>query len=400
MNTQKAPVPLLKPGHPVDWWFIFKFNAGSFPGCNGETTQTCPFGGTPQGYRYWSQQFVYASSEQLSLQMGMGCVGATLEDPLGATFGQVYNHDCYYLIWNDQFYDDPPIRGCENVCEAPWGHSKGMLAWNETGEGFVLQVSTPSWPAAGSKKHARQTDGNTLGCTKDDDIEVSQHFFALKLTPTDLVAVLTALKNASVATDPTNPQIVLNGGPPEIQTLVKKLGHHSRSRTCTKTRLSSGVELISKPSHLHVPPWQLVSALLAGVPLRVASWWAHPKIYSTTDSTPIKCWADDLNPPGPVQIATSGSWDGKSIGLTGGEGPHHNHAKFGVSMTSDTPYAIFGDMNQQGALSPKYAYKTQRCSSSQNGRGGLFYAIGNSTLWESLTQLLEGASAPTSTPPK
>ena len=27
------PMPLLAAGHPVDWWFVFKFNAASFPGC-------------------------------------------------------------------------------------------------------------------------------------------------------------------------------------------------------------------------------------------------------------------------------------------------------------------------------------------------------------------------------
>ena len=400
MNNNKAPTPLLDQGHPVDWWFIFKFNAGSFPGCEWEAKKKCLFGGKLKNYRYFSRQFVYASSEQPSLQKGTGCVGATLTDPLGATFGQVYNNSYYYLIWNDQFYDDPQIHGCAKSCGAPWGHSKGMLAWNGAGEGFVMQVSTPSWPASGSKKYPRQTDGNTLGCIKDDDIEVSQHFFALKLTQDDLIKVLKALKHASVVTDPNNKQIVLNGGPPAVQTLVKNLGKKSRNRTCTKAKLSSGVKLISKPSYLHVPPWQLVSAMLDGIPLRVASWWAHPKIYSTTEFTEIECWKDGLNKPGPVQIATSGSWDHISIGLTGGEGPHHNHAKFGVSTASDTPYSIFGDMNQQGALRAGYAYKTQKCSSSQNGRGGIFYVVNDRTLFDSMTKLLEGALAPTSDPPK
>ena len=83
-----------------------------------------------------------------------------------------------------------------------------MLAWNDAGEGVVMQVSTPSWPASGSKKFPRKSDGNTLGCVKDDDVEVSQHFFSLKLTKDDTVKVLQALENASVVTDPANPQIV------------------------------------------------------------------------------------------------------------------------------------------------------------------------------------------------
>jgi hypothetical protein len=55
-----------------------------------------------------------------------------------------------------------------------------MLAWNADGDGLIMQVTTPSWPAAGSKSSPRKTDGNTLGCVKDNNVLVSQHFFALR----------------------------------------------------------------------------------------------------------------------------------------------------------------------------------------------------------------------------
>ena len=51
-------------------------------------------------------------------------------------------------------------------------------------------------------------DGNTLGCIADDDVLVSQHFFALKLSKNDVVTVLKALANASVVTDPTNTRLL------------------------------------------------------------------------------------------------------------------------------------------------------------------------------------------------
>jgi hypothetical protein len=178
-----APVPLITAGQPVTWWFVFKFNTAKFPGCGADAPRSRPFGGDVQQHAF-GQQFVYASSANPSLQKGEGCAGETNKDPLGATFGQVYNNSFHYLIWNDQFYDDPRIQGCTKECGSPWGYSKGMLAWNDAGEGVVLQVSTPSWPAAGSKTHPRNSDGNTLGCVKDDDVKVSQHFFALKLTKT------------------------------------------------------------------------------------------------------------------------------------------------------------------------------------------------------------------------
>ena len=387
-----APAPLLKTGHAVDWWFVFKLNSKTFPGCGTGVARNCTFGGKVQDYKAFGQQFVFASSENGKLQQGSGCVGEMATDPLGATFDQVYNGTYYYLLWNDQFKDDPKIKGCTKECGSPWGHSKGLLAWNDAGEGFVLQVSTPSWPASGNTKSPRKTDGNTLGCVADDDVEVSQHFFALKLSKDDLVKVLGALQNASVVTDRKNPQIVKNGGPADVQKLVNSLGVKSTAKTALREELSSGVVLISKPSALNVPPWQMVSSFLQGVSLRTATWWATPEIYSTTATTKIACWSNTLGKPGAVEIATTGQWAGQQIGLKGGIGSDFNHAKIGVSTSGTGHYAIFGDMNQQGALSGT------DCASSQNGRGGLFYVIDNQELFDSLATLIKGDSAPTQAP--
>ena len=406
-----APAPLLSAKKPVDWWFIFKFNSAEEPGNPKPPGTTGLFdvkGWKRPKYeksgKKYSQHIAYASSADPALRHSNQILGTSQKDPLGTTFAQVYLADnpCYYVVWNDQFYSDPLKNG-----GSPWGHSKGLLAWNDAGEGFVLQVSTPSWPGAGNKRHPRNTDGNTLGFVKDDDIEVSQHFFALKLTKDDLTKVLAGLHNASVLTDPTNPQVVNNGGPPDVEVLVKSLGRrlkYSEGR-CLNEELSSGVRLIAKPSRMAVPPWQLVSAQLGGVDLRVACWWANPKIYSTTrDTSGITCWDDSLGQPGAVEIATSGTWKPRrghsfeTLGLTGGLGANHNHAKFGVTTSGSQTYAIFGDMNQQGALCPAYLNKRQTCSSSQNGRGGLFYALDSLKLHGSLTQLLQGDSAPTDVP--
>jgi hypothetical protein len=376
-----APTPLLKDGNPVDWWLVFKFNAGSFPECGG-TQRACLFGGTVQPYpKPFSQQFAYASSANHTLQQGGGCLGDTTTDPLGATFNQVYQGDLFYVLWNDQFKGDPIAdKG------APAGHSKGVLAWNQDGNGFVVQVSTPSWPGSGSARNPR-TGGNTLGCVTDNDVLVSQHFFALKLNKDDVAAVLSALTNASVPTNTAKPQLVNNGGPADIQALVKGLGKVSKSKTATKEKLSSGVVLISKPSGLKVPPWQMVSAMLGGEPLRAATWWEDPKIPTTAADTVVGCWDPSLGKPGAVEIATTGTWAGKTIGLQGIGEPQGNHAKVGVSTGSHS-YAIFGDMNQVGSLSgPK-------CDSSQNGRGGLFFVVEDAKLFDSVRDLIQGDTAP------
>jgi hypothetical protein len=383
-----APAPLLNTGKPVPWWVAFKFNSANFPQCAATAERQCIFGGQVQDYKLFSQQYLFTGSGDGTFHMGNDCIGDDTVDPLGATFSQVYQgSDYFYVLWNDQFYGDPEIKGCSgNSCSSPWGHSKGMVAWNGKGQGFVLQVSTPSWPASGSKAHARKTDGNTLGCIKDDDVEVSQHFFSLALTKDDLKVVLKALANASVVTDPSNPQVVRNGGPADIQALVNALGTKSSSTVLTNDVLSSGVRLISKPSKLEVPPWQLISATLGGVPLRVATWWAKPEIPSTKGGAP-ECWQPGLGTPGRVEIATTGTWNKAELGLTGGMGSNYNHAKIGVSLDAAKPLSIFGDMNQQGALSGN-------CGSSQNGRGGLFYVVQDKALFQSVSALLKGASAP------
>jgi hypothetical protein len=429
-----VPMPLLAKGHPVDWWFVFKLNASAFPDCGapdaskGTDARACPFGGTqqitemipppagtgkPGPYRF-GQRFVFASSEQPTLaDGGQECMGTSTGDPVGATFDEVYNGNFHYLLWNDQFHDTAPtpVEGCEGGdCGAPWGHSKGMVAWNDAGEGFVMQVSTPSWPGSGNPKFQRPM-GNTLGCIKgDDDVEVSQHFFALRLSHADLLAVLHGLYEASVVAEP-NPvgtagtQFSDIGGPQDVQQEARMLGTRSQMTVhaidpAMPVTLSTGVKLIAKPSGLHVPPWQMVSSLLGGVSLRAATWWADPEIYSTSGGTDPGCWDASLKQaPGAVAIAITGKWNGVGFNLIGN--PSANHAKIGVSTSGSAHYAIFGDENQQGLLAP--GVKT--CESSQNGRGGLFFAMDNAALSASMTSLITGldpakTTAPTSAPAK
>jgi hypothetical protein len=388
------------PAQPVNWMMAFKFNAASFPGCGvgcSPPSVGAPgiFGGKEVQYSNGcSQQYVYATNLNPALAKGSGCLGATLTDPLGATFAQVYNTPGYfYVIWNDQLAEIP---GGTGTAFAPWGHSKGLLAWNQDGAGFVLQVSTPGWPGSGSSANPRQADGNTLGCISHDDIEFSQHFFALALSSADVGAVLTALGNASVWTSPNLRSLLNNGGPPAIQALAASLGNCSASSSCTMATLSSGVRLISKPSRLPVPPWQLVSAKLNSVPLRVACWWTVPDpMNSTTAGGVPGCWAPGLTAPGAVQIATTGNWQGSSLNLKGGGDDDGNHAKIGVSTDPAQTLCIFGDMNQQGTLNPRPGFpNATACDASQNARGGTFYVLDNGPLFKSLTSLLKGDSAP------
>lgn len=411
----EPPAPLLKKGgEAVDWWFAFKFNAQqTFAGCGPDSgTRTCIFGGTVQAKERFGQQFAVASSHGNTLSQGKGCMGATLEDPVGATFDQVYNGNFNYVIWNDQFYRDPVLSNCTaKSCGAPWGHSKGLLAWDNSGAGFVMQVSTPSWPGSGTSQIKRKA-GNTLGCiSSNNNLLASQHFFALKLDKTDLLKVLAALKAAGVVTDPTKLQIVRNGGPEEVQALVRELGQRPKKLKIlpdqplkaddyfTKAELSSKVLLVAKTSNLTAPPWQMLSAILDGTAERTATWWMKPKINTTTKSSKVRCFDPFAAPKsgapilkkalGPVAIALTGNWKDKDIKLAAPS----NHAKIGVSTAGSHHYVIFGDLNQQGTLSPP------DCDKSQNGRGGLFFVLDNKDLADSVSDLIDGDTAPTRSRP-
>jgi hypothetical protein len=325
-----------------------------------------------------------------------GCLGESTDDPIGATFDEIYNGTYSYVIWNDQFYNDPDLPACKGKtdCVAPWGHSKGVLAWNDQGDGLVMQVSTPNWPGSGSAAFPR-SNGNTLGCITDNtgkpqnNVWVSQHFFALRLNRSDVVAVLQALQRASVVTQAdagpgSNSQIVRNGGPDDLQKFVSELGRLSKDTSVLDLTLSSGVRLIAKPPNPPVPPWQMVSAVLGGVPLTVATWLTKKDEIDDTKAGRPQCWDSALGSPGAVTNADSGSWMSKVFGLTGGPSPDRNHAKVGVSTPAR--YAIFGDLNQQGSLSPP-------CNVSQNTRGGLFFVVENPTLSASLAKLMNAEEA-------
>src|SRR5205814_8665528 len=107
--------------------------------------------------------------------------------------------------------------------------------------------------------------------------------------------------------------------------------------------------------------------------------------------TPSGYWNADLGRTGWGQIATSGQWNGISFGLTGGiSSGDRTHAKIGVSNSGSHHYAIFGDMNQEGALTES---TPGGCATHQNGQGGLFFVIDNPALASSIGDLINGATA-------
>lgn len=89
-SKSPPPTPLLKAGVPLDWWFIFKFNAAEEPEASLPTGSEGAFdkpGWKDPSYetkpRKHSQHFVGASSKTAKLQHMKGYLGTSREDPLG-----------------------------------------------------------------------------------------------------------------------------------------------------------------------------------------------------------------------------------------------------------------------------------------------------------------------------
>src|SRR5664279_3107245 len=55
LAADDAPAPMPKDGQAVDWWFVFKFNAKSYPKC-GKVYRVCTYGGNVQPYKLFSHQ--------------------------------------------------------------------------------------------------------------------------------------------------------------------------------------------------------------------------------------------------------------------------------------------------------------------------------------------------------
>jgi hypothetical protein len=128
----------------------------------------------------------------------------------------------------------------------------------------------------------------------------------------------------------------------------------------------------------------MVSAAMGKVPLIVATWLTGPNKILDTKAARPQCWDATLGDPGPVTNAETGQWKGTTFGLAGGVSPDRNHAKIGVSTTGN--FAIFGDLNQEGALSDP-------CDIPQNTRGGLFFVVQDDALSAGLRKLMDDSGS-------
>jgi len=302
-----------------------------------------------------------------------------------------------------------------NICSSPYGHSKGALAYEESGTGFFLQGTTPNWPDPSQK-----STYTPLGCQLDSNTDLSQSFLGLTLdadTFSEMAPYIEAARLCSTGTTScrngsAGHMIDFNCTSEQTRAEDWSILDTAFSGTSTSDMHSStysgttsgGVDfkLIAKAEADAIPPWLLVASEL-GVDLGVSSWldfnYGFASLCSGDDyssATNQMCLVSDdlgisLNENGgavqSVENALAASFEINGVDLAwalwGEFTSIASHAKFAIASEFDNPWFVSGDENNQG-----WSCSTS-CSGSQSGRGGLFFALNNSEVHASIYDMLK-----------
>ena len=163
MNARKAlakkrrsdavKTPLLKKGKAVDWWFVFKLNSAEQKGNPKPKGMTGIFDHPDwrrptydNDTRKFSQHFLFASSDDATLQHGKGILGTSLYDPVGdawsplTTDGQPTPRTGHALAWT----------GTDLLV---WGGTTGARNGRSglVGDGAAWNARSRKWTALPSK---------------------------------------------------------------------------------------------------------------------------------------------------------------------------------------------------------------------------------------------------------
>ena len=392
-------------GNPVDWFAVVKLPQDAID-CDCPPPPSCPSDASDSrdasgGGQYWDDKrasglcYLYADNNKPEFtwfrDAGFGCLSEE-NNPVTQTLNQRPGND--YAIWNDQM-SKSAIPGTYKDCSSPRAHSKGAMIVGKSGRGVILNASTPDFP---------DPDSNVLGCSEDDNTEVTQHFFAASLPIDAMYKWKKAMVNAELCqvNDVDDGGVDLN---PDIDA--------SKTNTSVEVQTTNGepLTIIVKGAKQDGVPWDLV-ATETNADLDVLSWYANPEYYPVCKNQLTPCltgWQTDWQESGSIDkiashsinvvtsldfgkyceadISTCGTEKQFCCGL-GGSAKYKNHAKMAAATVSDesenddNSVVVFGSMNMQGNPDT-----TTPCSSSQMGRGGDFYTLKNKDLHESMQDL-------------
>ena len=310
--------------------------------------------------------------------------------------------------------DSRALPHFNNGCGSPWGHSKGAFAFEEGSLGFFLQGTTPNWPDP--------SQGDTfapLGCQLDNNVYLSQSFLGVTLASDDFTTIAPVLEKARLCSSgslscrngSSGHMVDFNCTSEATRGEDWSILNTAFAATSTMDMPSEGLNitapggstlrLFSHSAAYENPPWLLVANDL-GVDLGVASWWDFNYGQATlcsgddySNATENYCLINNelglaLNTQGgaaqSVENAIAASFmvggADRAWALWGEFSGIASHAKFGVAGDQTSHWVVSGDQNSQGFDC------SSACNGSQQGRGGLFFAVQDEALHESLYDLL------------
>ncbi|KDO32544.1 hypothetical protein SPRG_03019 [Saprolegnia parasitica CBS 223.65] len=414
-------------GDPVAWWVVLKLPSmvrgasGAYvatpcdcapPVCSREVDPT----------RRHGLCYLYADANRPQLQhfraLGYDCLGQGGRDPVSQTLRQRANAT-HWAYFNDQLNGIALKQDKSLVCSghaAFNAHSKGLVAFEATSGGFVLQTSTPNFPDP-----TPSLDFERLGCQHDNNVEYAQHLFAFSVGDAALATIASGWRAARLCSanhyhaidnllvSPSLRNASALSGTARVVASVMVDPHlpaqpFVQVQVATKGKQSIIVHGLFKSRSAEVPPWALVATAFA-TDVSVASWWDE------NYGTPTLCDGDSygaaahafclrptespvaLRPDGTFQFNVENLMDASwtlptgrvTWSLRGGRVRDGNHAKWGIATprhSSDANLSIFGDLNMEGFPC------SSSCAGSQGGRGGTFFALANRELHDSLAALV------------
>ncbi|OQR98163.1 hypothetical protein ACHHYP_09047 [Achlya hypogyna] len=411
-------------GNAVDWWAIIKLpsQVTTAAGKKVQSHCDCP---TPacssDASRASGLCYLYADSKNATFRyfrdLGYGCLGQGGNDPLSQTIKQKQMAP-YWAYYNDQFYAIAAGASASRQCSGTSAfnaHAKGMVAFDAVTGGFALQSSIPNFP---DPSPPPATDAFVpLGCQDENNVQYSQHLFAMSLGPEGIERLGHGLQAARVcsanfykadAAFMASASLAAAAVPASVQSMADALTKPKLARTASKTlayttKAGSPVTSVFKAGTDALPPWALAAHALQ-TDVSAATWW------DGAYGTPTLCAGDVYAdaPLGfclqsPLALGTDGTFaynvenlvsatfplpsGDVSWSLLGGVGAGGNHAKWGLSTpraakAGEAQLSVFADLNMEGFPC------SGSCSGSQGGRGGAFHALSVPALHDSLASLV------------
>ncbi|CAK4090154.1 unnamed protein product [Aphanomyces euteiches] len=416
-------------GNPVSWWFVLKlpWQTRNAKGEYIDTPCDCPRPDCSnvnveiQDERKFGLCYLYADANNSTLRyfrdVGFDCLGQGGNDPVSQTL-RAGKNATYWAYFNDQYNGIAEKQDKKRTCSADDGfnaHAKGAVAFEADTGGFILQTSTPNFPDPTIASSDEQDDFVRLGCQHDNNVEYSQHLFAMSVGSDGIDLVGNAWHSARLCSANhyddmvemlASPALRQNKEHAVADALVNAEAVEKPSINVTFTTKGSrkvSISAVVKNKQSEVPPWAMVASAFES-DLSVASWWDEGYGIPTLcdgdkyDSTPHNfCLTNN-----PIALRQDGTFPYNvenlmeasltlpsksklSWSLRGGRVRDGNHGKWALATPrhgQSSGLSIFGDMNMEGYPCSK------TCSGSQGGRGGSFYGIQDADLHKSLVELI------------